>query len=831
MGALTWRARMACAPVVGIVRRRSTLLLLEVAGVALLGALLSSSWSAHGQALDMASVDAGSLRIDQGDAHLATATAPDSPLNPDLASDGVNSQPTSGQLRAVFSSVADTSASVGLAPTQTLEPEVLVTPTSLRIAEGSSGTYWIFLQSAPSANVTIVISAGAGVTAYPAGVKFTPTAWRSPQIITVTGVEDMDSNDGRATITHEVKTGSASEYLSMDVRDVQVVIQDDDDAGISASPARMRIAEGDSGTIDVNLEAPPTADVTITGTISDAQWATIQPATLTFTSTDWSTPKQFTLTSVDDQVRNPWDERPTIYVNFASSSSDANYQGLSRPRVRVEIADDEGTGACVQVDPRRLYIPESGTATLTIALCTKPTAVSPLDTPKVEFRIDAGGDLTTDPARITFNESNWASGHTVTVSAGRDDDGVNDEVTIEISGAGGTDGIYVGSSAEVVTTVIDDDTGGIINPTSITVPEGGRGYYKAAIISEPSGSVAISISTAPGVNTSPSWLNFSSSNWETPQYVTVTPSDSVTEDVGAQLTHTIRGSSIEYNVITLPHVMVTVADSGPGPTSVARADEADGPRLSWSPPPTPTTPGLRQDVYQYEIERSADDGIYRVLTCVDADSTSYLDDSVESGTTYRYQVRAIYYANERCVVPRGIELTAGTLVQNSAHGVWSDGDTIWVAHESDGKLYAYDLATGAAQAADDITSHSDTNSVPPADYSDVGALWGDATRLWTATENYHETTSTGAEVAFIPYRKSDGVFLSSDLVQANGDMRASDYHPAAVDRVQLPEANAFFSDGSTFWAAASGRDTLFAYQASTGYRDYDEDIVVPDSVL
>ena len=71
------------------------------------------------------------------------------------------------------------------------------------------------------------------------------------------------------------------------------------------------------------------------------------------------------------------------------------------------------------------------------------------------------------------------------------------------------------------------------------------------------------------------------------------------------------------------------------------------------------------------------------------------------------------------MVPRGIELTAGTLVQDSAHGVWSDGETIWVAHETDAKLYAYDLATGAAQADDDITPHSDSNSVPPADYSDV----------------------------------------------------------------------------------------------------------------
>ena len=117
---------------------------------------------------------------------------------------------------------------------------------------------------------------------------------------------------------------------------------------------------------------------------------------------------------------------------------------------------------------------EAGTATFTVALCTKPTARGS-DTPEVEMRIDAGGDLTTDPARLTFNESNWASGHTVTVSAGGDDDGVNDTLTIIMSGASGTDGIYVGSRAEVVTTVIVDDAGGLISPTTITVPDGGMG--------------------------------------------------------------------------------------------------------------------------------------------------------------------------------------------------------------------------------------------------------------------------------------------------------------------------------------------------------------------
>ena len=155
----------------------------------------------------MASVEAGSFWIDQGDAHLRSATTTNSPLNPDRASNDVNSQPTSGQIRAVFSSVADAPTGGGLAPTQTLDPEVLVTPTYLSIDEGGSGRYRIYLRTAPSANVTVVISAGAGVTAYPAEVRFTPTAWRDPQIITVTGLDDTDSNDGRATITHASQDG------------------------------------------------------------------------------------------------------------------------------------------------------------------------------------------------------------------------------------------------------------------------------------------------------------------------------------------------------------------------------------------------------------------------------------------------------------------------------------------------------------------------------------------------------------------------------------------------------------------------------------------------
>ena len=224
--------------------------------------------------------------------------------------------------------------------------------------------------------------------------------------------------------------------------------------------------------------------------------------------------------------------------------------------------------------------------------------------------------------------------------------------------------------------------------------------------------MTISISSGPEVTTNVSRLSFGYLNWATPRYVIVSAAaDPAAEEVGVNLTDSISSSSSEYDPITLPDVMVTVAHSGAGPANIARADETDGPQLSWSLPPTSTTPGLRTTVYQYEIERSVDSAGYEFLTCVDADSPSYLDESVESGKEYRYRVRAVYYATTRCVTPRDIELTSGTPVARSTGGVWSDGDTIWVAHASDSRLHAYDLATGAAQADDDIT--------PASTYADI----------------------------------------------------------------------------------------------------------------
>ena len=51
-------------------------------------------------------------------------------------------------------------------------------------------------------------------------------------------------------------------------------------------------------------------------------------------------------------------------------------------------------------------------------------------TADVTIDITAGGDVTTNPTSLTFTTSNWSTARTVTVSAGQDDDAVDDSVDI-----------------------------------------------------------------------------------------------------------------------------------------------------------------------------------------------------------------------------------------------------------------------------------------------------------------------------------------------------------------------------------------------------------------
>ena len=109
--------------------------------------------------------------------------------------------------------------SVSVSVTDDDEPGLTVTPTSLRITEGSSKSYRVKLKTRPSADVTITItSSNSDVGRTPASLTFTAGTkeetgnWNTFQTVTVRIAHDDNNTDESGTITH-VAASSDTDYV------------------------------------------------------------------------------------------------------------------------------------------------------------------------------------------------------------------------------------------------------------------------------------------------------------------------------------------------------------------------------------------------------------------------------------------------------------------------------------------------------------------------------------------------------------------------------------------------------------------------------------------
>ena len=164
-------------------------------------------------------------------------------------------------------------------------------------------------------------------------------------------------------------------------------------------------------------------------------------------------------------------------------------------------------------------------------------------------------------------------------------------------------------------------------------------------------------------------------------------------------------------------------------------------------------------------------------------------------------------------------------------GIWSDGETAWVADLNDARLYAYQRTDGERQPGKDIA----TEPAPM-------GLWSDGETLWVA----------GLGGGLRAHRLADGTRLAArDLaVEANtapagvwsdGEMawvadwlgdtvhayRLADGRRVADREIKLDGGNllpvGLWSDGETLWVA-DWRERLYAYRLTDGGRDPRRDI-------
>ena len=125
------------------------------------------------------------------------------------------------------------------------------------------------------------------------------------------------------------------------------------------------------------------------------------------------------------------------------------------------------------------------------------------------------------------------------------------------------DGAVTGLSVTAATvTISDDDTAAVtVNPTTLSVAEGGSSSYTVVLTSQPTGNVTVTPSRtgSSDVTVSSSPLTFTPTNWSTARTVTV----AATEDTDAlndtaTVAHAVSGA--DYATVTAASVAVTVAD-------------------------------------------------------------------------------------------------------------------------------------------------------------------------------------------------------------------------------------------------------------------------------
>ena len=102
----------------------------------------------------------------------------------------------------------------------------------------------------------------------------------------------------------------------------------------------------------------------------------------------------------------------------------------------------------------------------------------------------------------------------------------------------------------------------IVEPTTLTVREGGTNGYTLVLNSEPTASVTVDVTVSPSAAAAadPSQLTFTVDDWHTPQTVTLTAAtDADSDDDTATVQHSVGGGN--FAGVAAPDVTVTVAET------------------------------------------------------------------------------------------------------------------------------------------------------------------------------------------------------------------------------------------------------------------------------
>jgi len=390
--------------------------------------------------------------------------------------------------------------------------------------------------------------------------------------ITLTALTDQVDEDSEAIIIDisGVSGGNGAKESGNQQRVVNIT--DDDTAAFTPSKTTAAVAEG--GTTDsltVVLGTQPTADVVFSLTASDSTEATVSPAALTFTSTNWDTPQNVVITGKNDTVSDgSKSSTVTIAIN-TGSTNDEKYAALLNQSVSVTTSDDETAPVITLATSASSLAENGGTATLTVtqSVATEESTTVALSTASSGATL--GSDFTISATTLTLAAGSTTGSATLTgVSDQIDDD--NESIVVDVNTVTGGNGANESNTQQVTVTITDDDSADFTitqsnGSTTVTESTSSTDTFTIVLGSEPTGSVVLNIVASDNTEATvaPSSLTFTSSNWSTTQTVTVKGvSDSVDDgDQNSTITLSIDiGNTLDpaYDALDNKTVTVTTSD-------------------------------------------------------------------------------------------------------------------------------------------------------------------------------------------------------------------------------------------------------------------------------
>ena len=468
---------------------------------------------------------------------------------------------------------------------------------STRVVEGGmTDTVGVVLRKAPTGDVVLVpsYSVDGQMSLNTGALTFTPANWNVPQNVTITATDDA-LVEGPQNVNLILTSSATGGYLSTNAVALGVAIGDNEANNpmvtITGAGGASVTEGGATYTYTVVLGAAPLTGASVRVTPNpyfanafDSSHVTFNPTSVTFTSTDWNTPKSIIVTATDNALAEAaiTSAFTILHTTSMAAGTDIRYNGMVANDIVASVLDND-TGA-------RIVMNETGGNTLvTEGANTDTVAVSftggTAPASNVVVTLTGTAQASVSPATLTFTPANWTTPQNITITA--INDVFQDAPTFD-SIVASTDALqpigFTTLSSRVVATVLDNDEQSAVTAISVIQTNGATRVIEGGLTDSaeivlrraPTANVVVtpSYSVAGQIVTGATSYTFTPSNWNVPQLVTITATDDVVVE-GAQTVNLIFTAGATGGYILADTVLITVAVGD---------NEAANPAVNITPP-------------------------------------------------------------------------------------------------------------------------------------------------------------------------------------------------------------------------------------------------------